>query len=482
MAQGTKGTVGRPAPNATTETSSNGVLTVNNAGGLAGGNRKKQKRRQKQAAAKAAAEQEQALHQAASGNSHASNGRVSPTRSLQSSHGDPHALLERYNDDPYYTDDDSRAYQPYHPTLPNGHISSHEVAANGSRKNKKKKKKERSTAHDSYLQQSSNNNYPPSTAHNHPTHTSSTSKNPIQTVKHANDRDRIWNTSTQEERERIKEFWLSLGEDERKSLVKIEKEAVLRKMKEQQKHSCSCTVCGRKRTAIEEELEVLYDAYYDELEQYGSLQHGPMLTGPKHLTRHADRLSSEHVPPLMHTTQPSHGHIEELPDEDEEDEDEDVDELYSDEEAYDDEYSDDEPEGLSGAAANDFFNFGNSLTVKGMHQFIVNTLQYVAEIVNGYLGGILTVADDLLKNDGKKFIEMMEQLAERRMAREEEAQYAATSHPSGSYHGSYGHNHPPDDEEYEEEDDEDYDSQEDYDEDDDEMVSEIKQLYEIQTD
>ena len=31
------------------------------------------------------------------------------------------------------------------------------------------------------------------------------------------------------------------------------------------------------------------------------------------------------------------------------------------------------------------------------------------------------MADDLLKNDGQKFLEMMEQLAERRMQREEEA-------------------------------------------------------------
>ena len=36
-------------------------------------------------------------------------------------------------------------------------------------------------------------------------------------------------------------------------------------------------------------------------------------------------------------------------------------------------------------------------------------------------GNILTVADDLLKNDGTKFLEMMEQLAERRMYREEMA-------------------------------------------------------------
>lgn len=34
-------------------------------------------------------------------------------------------------------------------------------------------------------------------------------------------------------------------------------------------------------------------------------------------------------------------------------------------------------------------------------------------------GNILTVADDLLKNDGTKFLEMMEQLAERRMYRED---------------------------------------------------------------
>ncbi|KZV64642.1 hypothetical protein PENSPDRAFT_160775 [Peniophora sp. CONT] len=83
---------------------------------------------------------------------------------------------------------------------------------------------------------------------------------------------KIWSTSSSEERERIKEFWLGLGESERRGLVRVEKEAVLKKMKEQQKHSCACAVCGRKRSAIEEELEVLYDAYYDELEQYANYQ------------------------------------------------------------------------------------------------------------------------------------------------------------------------------------------------------------------
>jgi hypothetical protein len=89
-------------------------------------------------------------------------------------------------------------------------------------------------------------------------------------------------------------------------------------------------------------------------------------------------------------------------------------------------------------------------------------------------GGILTVADDLLQNDGKKFIEMMEQLAERRMQREEEAQYAASGlgHPPIHSHGGYApHNHPPpDDDDFDDEEEDEYDSQDDYDEEEDEMV------------
>jgi len=82
----------------------------------------------------------------------------------------------------------------------------------------------------------------------------------------------------------------------------------------------------------------------------------------------------------------------------------------------------------------------------------------------------LTVADDLLKNDGKKFIEMMEQLAERRMQREEEAQFQA--HPS-MYRAHTGHTHeapPPqqeDDDDFDDEgDDEEGYEDDDYDEDD----------------
>ncbi|KAL4915320.1 salt tolerance down-regulator-domain-containing protein [Aspergillus aurantiobrunneus] len=256
----------------------------------------------------------------------------------------------------------------------------------------------------------------------------------------------IWNTSTQEERENIKTFWLELGEEDRRQLVKVEKDAVLKKMKEQQKHSCSCTVCGRKRTAIEEELEVLYDAYYDELEQYanntqGTFERGPAMIPPPRLYQPPLRSPGQHT----HTQgqfHPSRGRIHELP-EDDEDLEEDYDEDEEDDEPYsDEEYEDDE----SRAARADFFAFGNSLTVKD---------------------GILTVADDLLKNDGKHFIDMMEQLAERRMQREEDTQYGiAAAHQS--LHS--GHNHGPlDDGDYDEEEDEDYDSQEEEEYEEDEM-------------
>ena len=97
-------------------------------------------------------------------------------------------------------------------------------------------------------------NYPHNPTHHHPSPPSSNASGPHKSRQNApaNDQsaknNKIWSTSSTEERERIKEFWLGLGEEERRNLVKVEKDAVLKKMKEQQKHSCSCAVCGRKRS------------------------------------------------------------------------------------------------------------------------------------------------------------------------------------------------------------------------------------------
>ncbi|KAK9480773.1 salt tolerance down-regulator-domain-containing protein [Lipomyces japonicus] len=280
------------------------------------------------------------------------------------------------------------------------------------KKSKKKKKKKNTVIIGDQGEPNSNNH------HNHDNSAINNNNNSNINTKLT---DRIWNTNTNEERERIKDFWLSLGEDERRSLVKVEKEAVLRKMKEQQKHSCSCSVCGRKRNAIEEELEVLYDAYYEELEQYANQQqkYGPI---PPPQLRHpyqAALEASRHHLGHDHHHHHHHHRLRELPEDEDEDD-------YDDDDFSD---PDQPPELLNHDISHDFFNFGNSLTVQG---------------------GILTVADDLLKNDGKKFIEMMEQLAERRMAREEKALAATEFEDDEEY-----------DDEDEEEDDEDYDDEED---------------------
>lgn len=222
----------------------------------------------------------------------------------------------------------------------------------------------------------------------------SSSKNKIKKQK---EDDTFWSsTNNTEERQKIREFWLQLGEEERRSLVKVEKEAVLRKMKEQQKHSCNCSVCGKKRTAIEDELEVLYDAYYEELEQYANHQ---QQTRGSINPLHAGYLSSD--PMYDHAyddTDPLDDDDEDeddedddldgLDDEDDEDEDLDDDEDDEDDEDFDDDEDDEDllsgspiayPErsrfeeiahirhtALSRASTNgDHFSFGNSLTVKG---------------------------------------------------------------------------------------------------------------------
>ncbi|KAI1133198.1 hypothetical protein F5Y10DRAFT_131128 [Nemania abortiva] len=384
-------------------------------------NKKKQKRRAK-AAAKAAAEKEHAT--TANGLPSPASTSSAPLPTHRKHPPTPHHIppaeqvppqSNQYNDDDWGEETESE----------DGHQGtftgdSQDILTNGSgpksKKPKKKKKPKKEAAVDSEAARPSGIS-----------------------------REKIWNTSNTEERERIKQFWLGLGEEERKSLVKVEKDAVLRKMKEQQKHTCSCSVCGRKRTAIEEELEGLYDAYYQELESYANQPHtnGPPMFPPKRLTP-----MNGHPPGVMPSRysnhHPSRGRIVEHVDH-EEDELEGGDEDYTDEEDdLEDEEDEDEPEEIPrDPYSNDFFNFGASLTVQG---------------------GILTVADDLLKNDGKKFIEMMEQLAERRMAREEDAtHYSAYSH---SVNGSLSnpHNHPPpEDEEYGEgeEEEEEYESQED---------------------
>ncbi|KAL0088106.1 salt tolerance down-regulator-domain-containing protein [Phycomyces blakesleeanus] len=270
--------------------------------------------------------------------------------------------------------------------------------------------------------------------------------------------DQFWSTmSNNEERHQIREFWLQLGEADRRSLVKVEKEAVLRKMKEQQKHSCNCSVCGKKRTAIEDELEVLYDAYYEELERYANHQQQTRLYGAPYGLQDLTAAPSQSSDPPTRPDDENEDYESEYEYEDEEDEEDDEEDEDEEEENNEGSHSDHSQQSkhsrhsenshhsithtgesaysdVARYVATDLvkhaarlknveeFNFGNSLSVKGETQTTKSPRK--ARLADMALcgGGILTVADDLLKNDGKKFLDMMERLAERRMQTGEEAE------------------------------------------------------------
>jgi hypothetical protein len=308
-------------------------------------NRKKQKRREKEAAKKAAQDPSPpaTLRNGVSGGS-----TPLPAGHAQPRYEDPESDEPPYDDDAdFYSDEEVEHYEHAYGT--NGHYQqgyAHAPIPTGSKKPRKKKKGAAAHPPHSYTQHVAPR-HSPAPAHSHSMVTSG-SKN-------------IWNTSTVEERDRIREFWLSLGEEERKSLVKIEKEAVLRKMKEQQKHSCSCSVCGRKRTAIEEELEVLYDAYYEELEQYAHHQQDVGRFLPDANFGHAS--SAPHPPRPLMTTHPPHGHV--YDDEEEDDYSNEEDEDYSNSEISSDAEYDSEERSLPPPDPADFLTFGSSLTVKG---------------------------------------------------------------------------------------------------------------------
>lgn len=337
MAQGTKG----PAP---ATMPANGTATHPSASSAV--NRKKQKRREKEAAKKAA--------QDPPAPATAKNGVLSIPPALASAvaqqYADPELDDPPYDDDAeFYSDEEVEHYQ--HAYGANGHYQQgygHAPMPSASGKKSRKKKRVPSGPPPLAYAQHVAPRHSPTQAH--------------ALTRSGPEKDRIWNNSNVEERERIREFWLSLGEDERKSLVKIEKEAVLRKMKEQQKHSCSCTVCGRKRTAIEEELEVLYDAYYEELEQYAHHQQDIGHFLPQANYGYAS--SAPHPRPLMNTHPPP-GHYDDDEDEEEYSGEEDEEDYSNSDISSEGDYSSEE-RSLPPPEAADFLQFGSSLQVKGM--------------------------------------------------------------------------------------------------------------------
>ncbi|KAG5354843.1 Stress response protein [Yarrowia sp. B02] len=260
------------------------------------------------------------------------------------------------------------------------------------------------------------------------------------------------------ERQTIKYFWLSLTSEQRKELVQVEKEAVLSKMKRQQKNSCECDVCGRKREAIESELEVLYADYYKELDALAESTDLPLLPlpsmgffqaddvlrgghqdsngdvggdgyeGPGSIRGHADFAE------VGGSIPGSSGRIEEL---------EDDDELVEATRglSLDNAESRDLSRDLNDLArSRDVLpppqeqlrrplpsNIGKEIDEEDDTEEDEPYFEDVKSL------DVSSVADDLLTNDGKKFIEMMERLAEKRAEREEEYNDSDYSDYSSEY-------------------------------------------------
>ncbi|KAF1947593.1 hypothetical protein EJ02DRAFT_449082 [Clathrospora elynae] len=341
MAQGTRGPALAPMPPNGTAPHDATPSAVN---------RKKQKRREKEAAKKAAQDPSPPALAATVVTQHYTDADAEHD-------GPPYDDDDDDDDDAdFYSDEDVEHYEHAYGT--NGHYPQrypHVPLPGASGKKPRRKKKAPSAPPPLAYAQHVASRHSPAPAHAMP---------PAHAVMRSGQKkDRIWNTSSIEERERIREFWLSLGEDERKSLVKIEKEAVLKKMKEQQKHSCSCTVCGRKRTAIEEELEVLYDAYYEELEQYAHHQQDVASFMPE---ANYGSASSAPTPRPLLNTHPPPGHYDDDEEDYESGEEEEEDSDYNSEISSEGDYSSEE-RSLPPPEASDFLQFGSSLQVKGMH-------------------------------------------------------------------------------------------------------------------
>ncbi|KAJ2590538.1 Stress response protein nst1, partial [Coemansia sp. RSA 1722] len=88
-----------------------------------------------------------------------------------------------------------------------------------------------------------------------------------QSKKPSDQAEKLWSSDSADEHKQVRTFWLSLSDIERQALILVEKEVVLARVRDHQNFSCSCNICSRKREAIEQELDFLYDCYYEELQE-----------------------------------------------------------------------------------------------------------------------------------------------------------------------------------------------------------------------
>ena len=65
----------------------------------------------------------------------------------------------------------------------------------------------------------------------------------------------------------MQEFWQMLTDDERAALARVQKDELPKRMKEQQKYTCTCNVCIRRRLVVEDELNSLYEQFIVDMDR-----------------------------------------------------------------------------------------------------------------------------------------------------------------------------------------------------------------------
>ncbi|EIW68662.1 hypothetical protein TREMEDRAFT_74127 [Tremella mesenterica DSM 1558] len=261
------------------------------------------------------------------------------------------------------------------------------------------------------------------THHNHPPPAKAPAKSKATTSAPP---PKVWQQTSPEARVQIQQFWLELNEAQRRELLSAEVKETMQKMRDQQRNSCACAVCGRKKATVERELQALYTAWYTEMETKVEHQRaaargqippppgaGPF-PGSVEVDANGQIVKLDHRAPDPKLSAADLDESDEYDDEDDfEDDDLEEDDVVSDEADAGDEIDDPHPPSTRPArklppkvpvprpagTGEDFHSFGaNFADIKG---------------------GVLTVADDLLKNDSSRFVEMMEQLSLCRAQREE---------------------------------------------------------------
>ncbi|KAI8335768.1 salt tolerance down-regulator-domain-containing protein [Chlamydoabsidia padenii] len=193
----------------------------------------------------------------------------------------------------------------------------------------------------------------------------------------ATENDGVWSSNdSADERLKLREFWQQLDQDYKEKLLMMEREDLLLKMNNHRRHGSHCFLCGKKRMIIEKEIKNVYEIYCNELDRSRNQQQPQSTSTCVANTQDTSCTRSHHHLLGTEKTDPQHNQDKPI-----------VDTPHHDTSSLPD----------SKKAPLDmltYFHLRNGITLKN---------------------DMLTVSDELLKNNGEPLMHMMDLLAEQRL-------------------------------------------------------------------